>query len=381
MGEGRHLAPVVAVLRSVRHAGKYLDPAPGALASGAGSVLSSWVTTFITVAHATLVAVAHTTLLAVAHATLLAVAAATLLPAAPVTLHAQTIGPANGSLVIAGGGGLGGTGIIERFIELAGGPDAPIVVIPTAGAADDCYLDPDVPDCSYDSSYPGLRGFREAGALNLTVLHTRDRRVADSEAFVRPIADGQGVWFPGGRQWKLADSYLDTRVHAELRALLDRGGVIGGSSAGAHIQGDYLNVSRSPDEEFASRRLPRDKWRQGFAFVRNVAIDVHILARDRQFDMIGVIEAHPDQLGVALDEQAAIVVQGDEFEVIGTSYALVYDNTSWLPPDGEDTFRTVGGPFFFLRPGDRYDLASRQAQRPTRTEQPVQRVRRRGPGG
>jgi len=142
--------------------------------------------------------------------------------------HAQEVGPASGSLVIVGGG-LRDEEIIERFLQLAGGPDAPIVVIPTAGSSE-----------RYDQYWPGLRQFREAGATQLTVLHTRDRDEANSDAFVAPLREARGVWFGGGRQWRLADSYLKTKVHEELRALLERGGVIGGTSAGATIQGSYL---------------------------------------------------------------------------------------------------------------------------------------------
>ncbi|MEZ5366627.1 MAG: hypothetical protein R2748_30875 [Bryobacterales bacterium] len=119
---------------------------------------------------------------------------------------------AQGSLVIVGGG-LKDQNIWNRFIELAGGPDAAIVVIPTAGGAED-----------YGADWDGLDSLRQAGLHNVTLLHTYDREVADSEAFVEPIRKARGVWFPGGRQWRLADSYLDTRTHEELKNLLARGG-------------------------------------------------------------------------------------------------------------------------------------------------------------
>ena len=113
--------------------------------------------------------------------------------------------------------------------DLAGGFDAPVVVIPTAGGGDD-----------YDQSWSGLRQFKEAGAKKLTVVHTNDRARADSAEFVRPIQEARGVFFTGGRQWHLADSYLNTATHRALQALLDRGGVIGGTSAGASILGSFL---------------------------------------------------------------------------------------------------------------------------------------------
>ena len=116
------------------------------------------------------------------------------------TLSAAVHGPDKGTLVIVGGN-MQDPAIVKRFIDLAGGPDAPIVIIPTAGEADD----------EYDNYWSGLKLWRENGAKNLTVIHTRDRKVADSEAFVKPIRAARGVFFGGGRQWRLADSVSRTR--------------------------------------------------------------------------------------------------------------------------------------------------------------------------
>ena len=145
-----------------------------------------------------------------------------------VTIMAQTSGPESGSLVIVGGG-MQDLGILVRFGELAGGLDAPIVVIPTAGGAD-----------NYDQSWQGLQQFRDAGLTNITLLHTYDPAGADTDAFAAPIQEARGVWFTGGRQWRLADAYINTKVHDALWDLLSRDGVIGGSSAGATILGSYL---------------------------------------------------------------------------------------------------------------------------------------------
>ena len=269
-----------------------------------------------------------------------------------VSLSAADVGPSNGSLLIIGGG-LRDEAILERFFELAGGLDAPVVVIPTAGGGR-----------NYNENWRGLRLFRRIGATNVTLLHTTDPEVADSEEFVEPIQKARGVYFTGGRQWRLADAYLNTRTQRELDALLERGGVIGGSSAGATIQGSYLVRGDS-----STNTIMMGDHLEGFGFLRNVGIDQHLLRRNRQFDMLEVVQAHPDLLGIGIDENTAIVVQGDRFEVIGQGYVAIYDSKKTIPPHGG---------FYFLAPGDRFDLKNRQASRPRQTFEPLERVVERG---
>ena len=269
---------------------------------------------------------------------------------ATATGRAQVHGPEKGTLVIVGGA-MQDPAIVQRFIELAGGPDAPIVIIPTAGEADD----------DYHQYWSGLKQWRENGARNLTVLHTRDRKVADSEAFVKPIREARGVFFAGGRQWRLADSYLDTRTHKELAALLNRGGVIGGSSAGASILSSFMvrGDTKSNEKMIGDHTV-------GLGFLKNAAIDQHLLRRNRQFDMLEVIEKHPALLGIGIDEDTAIVVDGDQFDVMGKSYVVVYSDK---PVAGKD------GRFYFMGAGDRFDMKERKATRQGTQWRPLQGVR------
>ena len=104
---------------------------------------------------------------------------------------------------------------------------------------------------------------------------------------------------------------------------------------------------------------------RGFAFLKNVAIDQHLLARNRQFDLIPVIEAHPELLGIGIDEDTAIVVQGDRAEVIGQSYVAIYDARSTVAEDGR---------FYLLRPGDQIDLATRVPMRRAMSEEPFEEL-------
>ena len=127
-------------------------------------------------------------------------------------------GPAKGTLLITGGATEAPD--FQRFIEMAGGKNARIVVIPTASITKPTDAAGIAAHCHSTSKL-----FDD---VHCVVLHTTDRAVADSEAFVAPLKDATGVWLEGGRHWRLTDAYLGTRTLKELFAVLDRGGVIGG---------------------------------------------------------------------------------------------------------------------------------------------------------
>jgi cyanophycinase len=281
--------------------------------------------------------------------------AAAAFDARPAPLAAQSpgtrVGPAMGSLVLVGGA-MESDEIYQRFIALAGGPGADIVLIPTAAGDED-----------YDGSYAGLEAWRSHGARSLTVLHTMDPAVADTDDFVEPLEKAEGVFFFGGRQWRLVEAYAGTKTEAELRKVLERGGVVGGTSAGASIFGSFLVRGDTETNE-----IIMGDHQTGFGYLRGVAVDQHVLRRNRHFDMLELLEAHPELLGIGLDEDTAIVVRGDHFDVIGSSYALIYDPHTTTGREGT---------FYFLAPGDGYDMATRRATRPSRTFGPIPNIDRR----
>lgn len=257
---------------------------------------------------------------------------------------ARTIGPEKGALIIVGGGAMAPE-LWSRFIELAGGPsNANIVIIPTAGE-----------DSAASKAPRETERLQSLGVKTITVLHTRDPKVANQESFVAPLKKATGIWFVGGRHWRLADSYLNTLAHKEFNALLERGGVIGGTSAGATIQGSFMVRG-----DTKGNSIMIGDHTQGLDFIHNVTIDQHVLRRNRQFDMIDVIKSHPDLLGLGIDEGTAIVVQKNTFDVIGASYVAVYTadqiNNNTKYPSGQNS---TGGPFYFLGKGQKFDLQTR----------------------
>ncbi|NER16544.1 cyanophycinase [Spongiivirga citrea] len=255
-----------------------------------------------------------------------------------------TTGPTKGSLVIVGGG-RNNDQVTAKFMELAGGKDAHIVVIPTAWGAE-AYSD--------NAGNAGL--FRKMGATKVTVLHTSNPKIANTNAFIEPLKSATAVWFSGGRQWRLVDSYKDTKTEKAIWDVLNRGGVVGGSSAGATIQGSYLARGHTENNQ----KMMGDH-EEGFAFIKNIAIDQHVLARNRQFDMFDILKNKPELLGIAIDESTAVVVTGNTFEVIGKSYVLIYDGT-FYSREGTSlkTVPSKENVFYFLRSGERYDMENRK---------------------
>jgi len=239
-------------------------------------------------------------------------------------------GPEAGTLIIAGGGKLGPE-IVGRFIALAGGPKAKIVVIPTAGE-----------DAAYGPDCACLKIFQELGAANLTVLHTRDKAQADTDAFSAPLKDATAVWFVGGRQWRLVDSYAGTKTEAAIKQVLARGGVVGGTSAGASIQASYLVRGARAGNEV----MMAPGYEQGFSLMRGVAIDQHVTARHREGDLDAVVAKHPDLLGIGIDQSTAIEVTRDRFGVMGVGHVFIHD--------GQE--QPNGGHYYLLKPGARFDL-------------------------
>ncbi len=242
----------------------------------------------------------------------------------------------HGTLVIVGGGKLTDE-IVRAFIDAAGGRESPIVVIPTAMAGE-----------PRDSRGGGVtQPFRAAGCQNVVLLHAREPAEIERPEFLDVLGKARGVWFTGGRQWRLVDAYMETSAYELFHYVLRRGGVIGGSSAGATIQGGYL-VRGNP---LGNTEMMAEGYERGFAFLPGVDIDQHFAQRGRFADMTGVMSVFPQLLGIGIDESTALVVRGSVMEVIGENRVAIYDRAR---P------RTEPKDYESLDPGARYDLKERR---------------------
>ena len=271
---------------------------------------------------------------------------ASLLPLQPILAQDNwdTQGYKNGTLIVIGGGKVGDE-IMNEFYNLAGGTEAKLIVIPTANVSNN-QID--------TLSLKAI--FEKNGFTDITILHSNDTAQANKEDFIQPIKEATAIYFMGGRQWRIVDGFLNTKAHDEMFRLLDRGGVIAGSSAGATIQGSYLARGDSKNNQ-----IMMGDHEVGLGFISNIAIDQHVLVRNRQFDLFTILENKPELLGVGIDESTAIVVKGELFEVIGKSYVLVYDTSFWSREGAElKKLPKKEAMFYFLRSGDQYNLKARK---------------------
>jgi cyanophycinase len=244
---------------------------------------------------------------------------------------AAGVEPSQGKLLIIGGGSIG-PAIWKELARLAGGFDAPVVYVPTA---------------SENEPGPDAAEFiRKAGFTQVSTLHTRDPKMANEDSFAAPLTAVKIVFFGGGRQWRIVDSYAGTKTEKAFLDVLKRGGVVAGTSAGASIQASYL-VRGARENNFV---MMAPAYEKGFGYLPGTAIDQHLLKRNRANDLWQVIGKHPELLGIGIDESTAISVEGSRFTVLGASLVAIYDAARM-----EENPR-----HYFLSPGTVFDLAARK---------------------
>jgi cyanophycinase len=238
-----------------------------------------------------------------------------------------------GTLVIVGGGGMT-PDIGKRFIDAGGGEDGHFVSLPISM--------PDPIRTQREEDF-----LKKLGAKNFTVIPYREQKDLEDPKVVETLKKATGIWFGGGRQWNFVDAYEGTKLPALFRAVLDRGGVIGGSSAGATIQGDYL-VRGAPA---GPHIMMCEGYERALGFLPGVGIDQHFSARNRFKDMTAFMAEYPQFLGIGLDESTAIVVTGSTAEILGKGKVHFYDRRKPVK---------AGEPDYDAYPaGVKYDLKKR----------------------
>jgi cyanophycinase len=238
-----------------------------------------------------------------------------------------------------------GTGLLERFVELSGGEQARIVLVTTATGL------PEQVRAEYE------RVFGKLGVARVTDLRLRGRADADSDEAAAGLSQATGVFVCGGDQSRLR-ALVGSRTSRVLRERLAAGLVIAGTSAGATAMGATMILGGSGPEVSAAavRTGP------GLGLVSRALIDMHFGERGRLPRLLSAVSRDPEQLGVGIDENTAILVQGTGFEVLGSGVATVVDarDATVVHPAWEGDPITLFGVRLHLLPaGGRFDFSSR----------------------
>ena len=242
----------------------------------------------------------------------------------------------NGTLVIVGGGGTP-KGLMSRIVKLAGGKDARMVYIPCSES--DQVAEP----------RSVLARWKRMGVKSATWIHTKDRQAANAdEELLAALRNATGLWFGGGRQWNFVDSYYGTEAHRLMKDVLDRGGVVGGSSAGASVLGRYM-CRANPVANFD---IMAPGYERGLGFIDGIAIDQHFSQRNRFKDMTSLKKRYPQLLGLGIDESTAVVINHSIAEVVGQGKVHFYDRQQSVAKGEPD--------YTALAAGEMYDLDKRK---------------------
>lgn len=270
-------------------------------------------------------------------------------------LHAKTTGPEKGVLYIHGGGGFSAQEFIALAKETSGKGQPAICVITTP------------------QGNRRAEGFKEGvpfrlvdtlknrfGMEQVEELYTLSRKDGDKAAFYGMIDRADAVHMSGGNQCFLTDAFLGTETLAALYRLLERGGVISGSSAGAQVQSSFMTRG-----DYTRRQILGDKKHQeGFGFVKNAAFDVHVEERDRENDLLEMFRARKSDLqdkalnplellGIGIDQATAIIVRKNVFRVTGRGQVYVFNPELWGEDPQEWDYET-------LQSGSSYDMKLRR---------------------
>lgn len=266
--------------------------------------------------------------------------------------------PPMGHLFIVGGGERDAP-LMERFIQLAEAHDTGRIVIFTMASSVPDEVGPEL-----------LEEFKDNGAKDVVYYNLKREEAVQSDR-ARILDGAGGVWFSGGDQARLTAALLNTPIHARMLALYAEGAVIGGTSAGAAVQSEFMitgNEKRAGGAEGTWEVILADdvEHTEGFGFVRNAVVDQHFVTRRRHNRLIAVVLQHPTLVGVGIEESTAVLVRPDgKYEVLGEGQVIVYDARR------AKTFRTADGhlgghglTMQVLLPGDVYDLATGRVKEP-----------------
>lgn len=253
-----------------------------------------------------------------------------------------------GNLFVIGGGSIPKY-LIEKYVELAGGKDSGFLVVPMASS---------IPDESGNSFAKRLL---EAGCSKIKVL-IGNRVTVDHDSNLSKLKNINAVFLTGGDQSRLVKALAGTRMLDLIKSIYKKGGVIGGTSAGAAVMSKLMItgkelVNKDTVNAFNIISKGNIETAEGFGLIENAIVDQHFIKRKRMNRLISLVLENPELLGIGIDESTAVIIRHDNsFKVLGENLVMVFDasESKSIALDKNNNQSAYGMKIHLLKSGDEF---------------------------
>lgn len=267
-------------------------------------------------------------------------------------------GAPRGALMPIGGAEkkVGGRAVLARFVELAGGADARIAVVPTASTLSDT-----------GSRYQ--THFGDLGVAHVDVLQVDERDDARREDYLDALERATGIFITGGNQLRLSTILGGTPLAQLIRRRHAAGIPVAGTSAGAAIMPEHMIAG---GKSGATPTADGVILAPGLGLTNQLVIDQHFRQRDRLGRLLAAVSFNPFAVGIGIDEDTAVVLDGDgTFEVVGSGAVTIVDPSDLVYSSMDSAFtgepvNLIGMVVHVLSAGGRFDTETRMATAPPR---------------
>ena len=250
----------------------------------------------------------------------------------------------------------GGKEVLQRFVDLAGGKKARIVVVPTASKI------PEEMGQQYVEVFLGL------GAKSVEILDIREREDANSDASVQLLHGASGIFITGGAQSRLVALMAGTLAMECIRMRNADGVVVAGTSAGASIVASHVmsgGTGLAGKSGSAAARKGMVELVAGFGLLQDIIVDQHFSQRGRMGRLLSIYAANPGLLSIGLDEDTAVVIDREGIlEVLGSGMVTIVNGrnavSDYYERDIGEVLTVLNSHLFVLGPGRRFDLNARR---------------------
>jgi cyanophycinase len=259
---------------------------------------------------------------------------------------------ARGRLFAVGGGDIkaGDAPLLKEFVKMAKGAKARLVVMTVATD------EPGAAKQEYEAA------FKKLGVDDVRVVDVSTRQDAEAKGALEAIERATGLFFTGGDQLHITSLLGGTEMQRLIHRRYERGLVVGGTSAGAAMMSNSMLIGGASDE---NPKLGGVEIGPGMDLLVGAMIDTHFSQRGRFGRLLTAVAHYPQDLGIGIDEETAMIVNKTEFEVMGKGAVTVVDAgamsyTSLPYAEEEKNLSLFGVRVHVLSAGHKFNLAARE---------------------